>query len=119
MQDIKCDSNRVISLIIHLTGSKQMCVIQVYAPTSEYADEVVEQIYDKINMDIEESKAEYTIVMGDFNAKIGECQPGEESIKNQIDFILSSQHGIIEDCSVITNVDIGSDHIRWSEQWFE
>ena len=110
-------------------------------------------------MAIEESKAEYTIVMGDFNAKIGECQSGEESImgrfgvgernkrgdillefaaqqgliiantyfkknknrywtwespdgntKNQIDFILSSQRGIVEDCSVITSVDIGSDH---------
>ncbi|XP_072046347.1 uncharacterized protein [Amphiura filiformis] len=30
--------------------------------------------------------------------------------KNQIDFILSSQHGIVEDCSVITSVGISSDH---------
>ncbi|XP_072048745.1 uncharacterized protein [Amphiura filiformis] len=30
--------------------------------------------------------------------------------RNQIDFILSSQKGIIQDCGVITNVDIGSDH---------
>ena len=122
-------------------------------PTSEYDDEEVEQMYEEINTAIEESKAEYTIVMGDFNAKIGECQPGEESImgrfgigernkrgdtlfefaaqqgliiantyfkknksrywtwespdgytKNQIDFILSSQRGIVEDCSVITSV---------------
>ncbi|XP_072048312.1 uncharacterized protein [Amphiura filiformis] len=97
--------------------------------------------------------------MGDFNAKVGECQPDEEATigkfgygqrnkrgemllefaaqhklvtgntffkknknrywawespdghtRNQIDFILSSQRGIIQDCGVITNVDIGSDH---------
>ena len=30
--------------------------------------------------------------------------------RNQIDFILSSQPGIVEYCSVITNVDVGSDH---------
>ena len=139
-----------------------MCVIQVYAPTGEYEDEVVEQIYDEINMAIEGSKAEYTIVMGDFNAKIKECQLREESFmgrfgvgernkrgdtllefaaqqrlsiantsfkktkqnktrywtrespdgntKNQIDFILNSQHEIVEDYSVITNVNTGSAH---------
>ena len=37
-------------------------------------------MYEEINTAIEESKAEYTILMGDFNAKIGECQPGEEFI---------------------------------------
>ncbi|XP_072051799.1 uncharacterized protein [Amphiura filiformis] len=30
--------------------------------------------------------------------------------RNQIDFILSSQKGIIQDCGFITKVDIGSDH---------
>lgn len=159
VKEMKCHSNRVISLKIHLTGDKQLCIIQVYAPTSQYDDEVVEEVYEDVSKVMEESKAEYTIVMGDFNAKIGRCQPGEESImgkfgvgernergdmllefaaqqglviantyfkknknrywtwespdgntKNQIDFILSSQRGIVEDCGVITNVDIGSDH---------
>ncbi|XP_072051533.1 uncharacterized protein [Amphiura filiformis] len=156
---MKYYSDRVISLIVQLTGNKQLCVIQVYAPTSDYDDEKVEELYEEVNKAIEDSKAEYTIVMGDFNAKIGECQSGEEAImgkfgvgernkrgdmllefaaqqgliiantyfkkhknrywtwespngitKNQIDFILSSQRGIVEDCSVITSVDIGSDH---------
>ncbi|XP_072027808.1 craniofacial development protein 2-like [Amphiura filiformis] len=110
-------------------------------------------------MAIEANKGKYTIVMGDFNAKVGECQPDEEAImgkfgygqrnkrgemllecaaqhklvigntffkknknrywtwespdghtRNQIDFILSSQKGIIQDCGVITKVDIGSVH---------
>ena len=80
VKDIKRHSNRVISLIVQLTGNKQMCVIQVYAPTSEYDDEEVKQMYEEINTAIEESKAEYTIIMGDSNGKKGECHPGEESI---------------------------------------
>ncbi|XP_072017024.1 craniofacial development protein 2-like [Amphiura filiformis] len=128
-------SDRVIYLIVQLTGNKQLCVIQVHAPISDYDDEKVEELYEEVNKAIEDSKAEYTIVMGYFNAKIGECQPGEEAImgkfgviiantyfkkhknrywtlespngitKNQIDFILRSQRGIVEDCSVITSVD--------------
>ncbi len=30
--------------------------------------------------------------------------------KNKIDFILASQRGILQNCGVITKVDIGSDH---------
>ena len=65
--------------------------------------------------------------MGDFNAKIGNCQPGEAfyeknrnrcwmwenpdgNTRNPVDFRLSSQRGIVEDCNMITNVDIGSDY---------
>ena len=41
---MKHHSNRVISIMnVQLTGSKQLCVIQVYAPTSDYDDEAVEE----------------------------------------------------------------------------
>ncbi|XP_072023339.1 uncharacterized protein [Amphiura filiformis] len=103
---MKYYSDRVISLImliVQLTGNKQLCVIQVYAPTSDYDDEIVEELYEEVNKAIEDSKADYTIVMGDFNAKIRECQPGEEAI-------MGNQREIVEDCSVITSVDIGSEH---------
>ena len=156
---IKSYSNRVVALNIQLSGKDQFCIIQVYAPTSDYDDEAVEAFYEAVNKAVEENKARYTIVMGDFNAKIGECQPEEETIigkfgygqrnargdtllefaaqhkfivantffekrkdrywtwespdgntHNQIDYILSSQRGIIQDCGVISRVDIGSDH---------
>ena len=136
-----------------------MCIIQVYAPTSDHDDDEVEQFYEDITKALEEHKASYTIVMGDFNAKVGKQQEGEESVlgkfgigernrrgetmiefaaqhslvitntcfkknvnrywtwespngntKNQIDFILSSQRGIVKNCEVITSVDIASDH---------
>ncbi|XP_072033057.1 craniofacial development protein 2-like [Amphiura filiformis] len=140
-------------------ANNHLCVVQVYAPTSEYEDEAVEEMYEDVSKAMEESRATYTIVMGDFNAKIGRRQSGEESImgrygigernrrgemlleyatqqnlviantffkkkenrywtwespggkiRNQIDFVLSSQRGILQNCEVITNVDIGSDH---------
>ena len=57
-----------------------MCIIQVYAPTSDHDDDEVEQFYEDITKALEEHKASYTIVMGDFNAKVGEQQEGEESV---------------------------------------
>ena len=35
--------------------------------------------------------------------------PSKE-VKNQIDFILTSQRGILRNCEIISHVDIGSDH---------
>ncbi|XP_072014740.1 craniofacial development protein 2-like [Amphiura filiformis] len=138
--------------VSYLTGKDQISIIQVYAPTSEYDDEIliVEIFYEDVSKAIEANKGKYTTVMGDFNAKVGECQPDEEAIigkfgygqrnkrgemllefaaqdklvigntffkkkktrywtwetpdghtRNQIDFILSSQKGIIQDCGVI------------------
>ena len=34
----------------------------------------------------EENKAKYIIVMGEFNAKIGECQPEEENIQGKFGY---------------------------------
>ena len=114
---------------------------------------------DVLSKAIEENKARYTIVMGDFNAKVGERQPEEEAIPGKfsyglrnrrgdmilefaaqhklivanslfkktedrywtreapmeiqrikIEYILTSQRGIIQNCEVITKVDMGSDH---------
>ncbi|XP_072048567.1 craniofacial development protein 2-like [Amphiura filiformis] len=104
VRDMKYYSDRVISLIVQLTGNKQLCVIQVYTPTSDYDDEKVEELYEEVNKAIEDSKAEYT--MGDFNAKIGKCLSGEEAIMGRFgvgernkrgDMLLefAAQHGLI------------------------
>ncbi|XP_072048653.1 uncharacterized protein [Amphiura filiformis] len=80
IREIKYYSNRVVSLDVQLTANNHLCVVQVYAPTSEYEDEAVEEMYEDVSKAMEESRATYTIVMGDFNAKIGRRQSGEESI---------------------------------------
>jgi endonuclease/exonuclease/phosphatase family metal-dependent hydrolase len=158
VKEVKSYSNRVISMNVQLTSNKQMCVIQVYAPTTDYEDSEVEEFYEDIDRAIKENKGKYTIVMGDFNAKVGKCRKGEElilgnfgvgernkrgdtllefaaeqkfviantifkkdqkrywtwespngSTRNQIDFILCSQRGIVKNCEIITKVDIVSD----------
>ena len=77
------------TLNLQLSGKDQICLIQVYtrnvliqvyAPTSDYDDEVVEAFYEDVSKAVEENKAKYTIVMGDLNAKVGERQPEEETI---------------------------------------
>ena len=159
VKEVKSYSNRVAAMKIQLTGKDEMCIIQVYAPTSDYDDITVEEFYEDINKAITDNSGTYTVLMGDFNAKIGQREKGEENImgsfsygernrrgermiefamehklkvtntyfkkhksrywtwespngvtKNQIDFILSNQRGIIKNCEVITNVHIASDH---------
>lgn len=55
-----------------------MNIIQVYAPTSEYGEEEVKEFYSQIE-EVKKKlpKREMTIVMGDFNAKIGKGRDGE------------------------------------------
>ncbi len=52
----------------------------MYAPTSDYSDETVEEMYEDVSKAMKESKANYTIVLGDFIVKVGKRLPGEESI---------------------------------------
>ena len=58
---------------MQLTGIKQMCIIQVYSPRSEYDNEEVEQMYEEINTMIKQNKrqdrrmsTQRRIIMGRF-----------------------------------------------------
>ena len=67
-------SDRII--LVKLQGSPfDINIIQVYAPTADADEEAVEDFYDSIDSVIGECKGhEINIVMGDFNAKVGqEC----------------------------------------------
>uniref|UniRef100_A0A8D8T8A4 Craniofacial development protein 2 n=1 Tax=Cacopsylla melanoneura TaxID=428564 RepID=A0A8D8T8A4_9HEMI len=47
-------------------------IIQIYAPTTEGTEEEVEELYNSINQVMKKlKKQDITIVMGDFNAKVG------------------------------------------------
>ncbi len=49
-----------------------ICIIQVYAPTSEHDEEEVDQFYSEVNQAREQCKEhEVIIMMGDLNAKVG------------------------------------------------
>ena len=51
-----------------------MRIIQVYMPTTEHSEEEVEDLYEKREqlLDDETKSKDYTLVMGDFNAVVGE-----------------------------------------------
>ncbi|XP_030760798.1 craniofacial development protein 2-like [Sitophilus oryzae] len=64
-------SDRLMVLKIK-TSRRIMNIVQVYAPTSEKQDDMVEQFYNELE-DIMKltKKGELTIIIGDFNAKVG------------------------------------------------
>ncbi|CAK1602653.1 unnamed protein product [Parnassius mnemosyne] len=70
-------STRVAYLILRITKRYSLKVIQVYAPTSAHPDEKVEEIYEDISRAIHSSKTHYTVLMGDFIAKLGTRENGE------------------------------------------
>ena len=69
-------SDRVASLTLKLSNKFDLKIIQVYAPTSTSSDEELETFYEEVTQALDHQKAQQTIIMGDFNAKIGE---GNES----------------------------------------
>ena len=56
-------------------------VIQVYAPTNEADDEVKDYFYEQLQKIVDEMPShDMLLVIGDWNAKVGEQQLGEEGI---------------------------------------
>ena len=50
-----------------------VCIIQVYAPTSEHDEEDIDQFYQELNQAREQCKEhEVIMVIGDLNAKVGQ-----------------------------------------------
>ena len=78
--EFKGASERVAMIVIRLNSKYMVKIIQAYAPTSAYDDEVVEVMYDEINELLDSKSTHYTMVMGDFNAKIGKQNKGENSV---------------------------------------
>ncbi|XP_063539716.1 uncharacterized protein LOC134748833 [Cydia strobilella] len=74
---IESVSNRVACLVLRMTQRYSLKVIQVYAPTSTHPDDEVEAMYEDISRAMHSSKTHFTVVMGDFNAKLGK-RDGEE-----------------------------------------
>ena len=64
-------SDRV--MLVKLQGKPfNINLIQVYAPTKEYSEDINEAFYEQVETAFKYIKnKEYTIVMGDFNAKVG------------------------------------------------
>lgn len=88
--EISSVSDRVIYLILKLTERYSLKVVQVYAPpqkkpklktSNTNPDEEVERMYEDIHAALHKTtKTHYSVVMGDFNAKVGVQACGERQI---------------------------------------
>ena len=64
-------SSRIISIRVS-AKPKNITIIQIYAPSSDHADEEVEEFYEELEETIKKTpKKDLLIVQGDFNAKVG------------------------------------------------
>ena len=67
---VSSGSSRVAELVLRIADRYQLKIVQVYAPTISHSDEEIDNFYNTIDK-ILEKQPHYTIVMGDFNAKVG------------------------------------------------
>lgn len=78
IREINSISERVIYITIELTAKIHIKIIQVYAPTQSYNDEVVEELYEDVTRALTEAPVKYSFIMGDFNAKLGKKETYHE-----------------------------------------
>ena len=64
-------SDRLAWIAFKLNKRYTLKIIQVHAPTSQSSEEDIESVYEDISSILEQEKTQYTIVTGDFNAKVG------------------------------------------------
>ena len=67
---VSSGNSRVAKLVIRITDSYQLTIVQVYAPTTCHSDEETDNFYNTIDR-ILGKQTHYTIVMGDFNENVG------------------------------------------------
>ena len=75
-------NERIASVTIKLSKRYNLKVVQVHAPTCSYSDDDVESFYEDIQAIVDRNKAHFTVIMGDFNAKVGKKVAGETSVGN-------------------------------------
>ena len=64
-------NERIEYIKLMLNAKYSLKIIQIYAPTTDHEDEEVEELYEEVSKIITEVKTQFTVVMGDFNSKLG------------------------------------------------
>jgi len=80
-------------IVLQLNSMYRVKIVQVYAPTSTYDDEVIEDMYEEINKLLDSVPTKYTMVLGDFNAKIGMRMKGESAIMGKYGIGIRNERG--------------------------
>lgn len=66
--------SRVLYILLRLNSKYSIEVVQVYAPINNHIVEEVDDFYGDINGALHKEPANYTRLIGDFNAKLGHKQ---------------------------------------------
>lgn len=71
---------RLAMLVIKLNNSYSLTIIQVHAPTSTSTDEEINTFYEMLTntLDLAKINSNEQLIIGDFNARIGQREQGEE-----------------------------------------
>ncbi len=73
-------NERVVGIIIRLNKRYKLKVLQDYAPTSTHSYEEVDLFYEDVEEAMKKHNTHFSIVMGDFNAKIEMKNYGESAV---------------------------------------
>src|ERR1043165_764842 len=80
--EIERSGDRLLSVRIQ-AFPVDIVIMQVYMPTTTHEEEEVDEIYEKMEKRLENTKGtDYTIIMGDWNASVGEGEEEGYTLEN-------------------------------------
>ena len=85
-------SSRVGVLLLRLDSNKTIKIVQVYAPTSPSDDDEVEEFYHDLES-TPNTNSTHTVVMGDFNAKLGRGRKPRETFIGGFGIVARNERG--------------------------
>ena len=74
ISEMKGISERIAFLKVQINKKTKLLIIQVYAPTLEAPKDEIKEFYNTLENTLMKEQERYNIIMGDFNAKIGNDQ---------------------------------------------
>lgn len=94
VQELIGISERLALLIIKLPGYKKLwSIMQVYAPTEQAEQSVIDSFYEEISLTVRKNSDKHIIIMGDFNAQVGAKQNNEEYVLGKFGYGKRSPNG--------------------------
>lgn len=86
-------SERIAMIMMNIHEKITLKIIQVYAPTSTHPDEEIDEFYEKIIETNTCYHSTYTLIIGDFNAKIGQRLEETESYIGEFGYGVRNDRG--------------------------